>query len=141
MKEFSEIITRERKKKNLSTRKLAEKSGFTEAAIRHWEAGRRSPSIEHANKLLSVLGVSIVIGHIEKMENKKYEKNNIKNRNDTGSESDQPILQQEVFLLISNEEEKYLTLCPLDKEEMAIKLTKKTAQVLIKLLTRQIQEW
>lgn len=52
-----------------------------------------------------------------------------------------PKLQEDMFIVIPNDEEKYLTLCPLEVGETSIKLTKKTGQILINIISHQIQKW
>lgn len=45
------------------------------------------------------------------------------------------------FAIIPDDQSHTMILCPLDEGQTAIKLTKKTAKILIAMLDRQIQEW
>lgn len=60
--EFAEILLKSRKQKGLSQSELAKKSGFTKRAIQYWEKGKKSISLENADRLLTALGVEIKIG-------------------------------------------------------------------------------
>ena len=63
--EFAEILLKSRKQKGFSQSELAKKSGFTKRAIQYWEKGKKSISLENADRLLTALGVEIKIGKIE----------------------------------------------------------------------------
>ena len=63
--EFSEILLKSRKQKGFSQSELAKKSGFTKRAIQYWEKGKKSISLENADRLLTALGVEIKIGKTE----------------------------------------------------------------------------
>jgi transcriptional regulator with XRE-family HTH domain len=63
--EFAEILLKSRKQKGFSQSELAKKSGFTKRAIQYWEKGKKSSSLENADRLLTALGVEIKIGKTE----------------------------------------------------------------------------
>lgn len=63
--EFAEILLKSRKQKGLSQSELAKKSGFTKRAIQYWEKGKKSISLENADRLLTALSVEIKIGKTE----------------------------------------------------------------------------
>lgn len=65
-KEFAEILSKNRKLRGLSQRKLAERTGFTVRAIQYWEKGVKNISLENADKLLKALDTEIVIGVTQK---------------------------------------------------------------------------
>lgn len=65
IKEFSKFLRESRKQKGFSQSELAKKSGFTKRAIQYWEKGKKSISLENADRLLTALGVEIKIGKIE----------------------------------------------------------------------------
>lgn len=65
-KEFAEILSKNRKLRGLTQRKLAERTGFTVRAIQYWEKGVKNISLENADKLLKALGTEIVIGVTQK---------------------------------------------------------------------------
>ncbi len=46
-----------------------------------------------------------------------------------------------LFAIIPDDETRTMTLSPMGEGETAIKLTEKTAKILIAMLDRQIQEW
>ncbi|ENZ31770.1 MULTISPECIES: helix-turn-helix transcriptional regulator [Clostridium] len=56
------MISKERVKNNLSRKKLAEKIGCTSRAIEYWESGKRSISLENADKIFKALNIRITIG-------------------------------------------------------------------------------
>lgn len=56
------MISEERVKNNLSRKKLAEKIGCTSRAIEYWESGKRSISLENADKIFKALNMKITIG-------------------------------------------------------------------------------
>lgn len=62
---FAEILLKSRKQKGFSQSELAKKSGFTKRAIQYWEKGKKSISLENADRLLTALGVEIKIGKTE----------------------------------------------------------------------------
>lgn len=65
IKEFSKFLRESRKQKGFSQSELAKESGFTKRAIQYWEKGKKSISLENADRLLTALGVEIKIGKIE----------------------------------------------------------------------------
>ena len=65
IKEFSKILRENRKQRGISQSELAKKSGFTKRAIQYWEKGKKSISLENADRLLTALGVEIKIGKTE----------------------------------------------------------------------------
>ena len=65
IKEFSKILRENRKQRGISQNELAKKSGFTKRAIQYWEKGKKSISLENADRLLTALGVEIKIGKTE----------------------------------------------------------------------------
>lgn len=56
------MIAIERTKQNLSTKKLAELVGCSSRAIEYWESGKRSISLENADKIFKALNMKITIG-------------------------------------------------------------------------------
>ncbi|MFT8352805.1 helix-turn-helix transcriptional regulator [Clostridium saccharoperbutylacetonicum] len=56
------MISRERTKANLSTKKLAEVAGCSSRAIEYWESGKRKISLENADKIFKALGKTLTIG-------------------------------------------------------------------------------
>lgn len=65
IKEFSKFLRESRKQKGFSQSELAKKSGFTKRAIQYWEKGKKSISLENADRLLTALSVEIKIGKTE----------------------------------------------------------------------------
>lgn len=65
IKEFSIILRENRKQRGISQSELAKKAGFTKRAIQYWEKGKKSISLENADRLLTALGVEIKIGKTE----------------------------------------------------------------------------
>lgn len=47
----------------------------------------------------------------------------------------------DVFAMIPDDASQTMTLYPTDESKTSIKLTKKTARILIAILDRQLQEW
>lgn len=58
--------------------------------------------------------------------------------NGTGGKTEEPGV---LFAIIPDDQTHTMTLFPLEEGQTAIKLTKKTAEILIAMLDRQIQEW
>lgn len=73
MRDIGKLIRKERIKKGKSIRGLAEEAGCTARAIVYWEAGKRCPTIELADKVLRVLGVRVVIGETEQIKDPRKE--------------------------------------------------------------------
>lgn len=69
-KPFSEYLSEERKKKNLSVRVLSKRSGVSQACILRYENGTSQPDIVNAVNLAYALGVSLkeFIFHIEEAD-------------------------------------------------------------------------
>lgn len=59
---YGELIKKRRKKQNMSTYKLAKLTGVSETAVLRWESGERNLTLNNADKVFKVLGVSVVIG-------------------------------------------------------------------------------
>ncbi|MGN2369275.1 UNVERIFIED_ORG: transcriptional regulator [Clostridium botulinum] len=59
---IGELIEKERIKSNITKVKLAEMIGCTSRAIDYWENGKRSISLENADKIFKALGKTITIG-------------------------------------------------------------------------------
>lgn len=55
------MISTERTKNNLSTKKLAEAVGCSSRAIEYWKSGKKI-SLENADKVFKALGKTITIG-------------------------------------------------------------------------------
>lgn len=60
--DYGTFLKEERVKKSLSIQALADKAGVTSRAIYYWENGKRSMSLESADKIFKALDVSVVIG-------------------------------------------------------------------------------
>lgn len=73
---IGETIEKERKKKNISKLKLSELVGCTTRAIDYWENGERSISLENADKILNVLGITIIIENGSDLMNNSSQYNN-----------------------------------------------------------------
>lgn len=58
-----------------------------------------------------------------------------------GNDAGNPEELGDVFVLIPDDETQTMILCPFEEGQTAIKLTKKTAEILIAMLGRQIREW
>lgn len=59
---FGEFLQNERKKKGFSQAELSKMTGFTNRAIRYWEAGEREISLKNAEIVAKALGTRITIG-------------------------------------------------------------------------------
>jgi len=72
--EFSKKLRELRLKNNLTQAQLAKKAGTTSAAISHFEAGIRKPTVDILKKLAHTLGVSVdeLIGLKSQMESQEY---------------------------------------------------------------------
>ena len=57
-----ELIKENRVAKGLSRAQLAKMAGVSVDAIYAWETGKRTPTIECADKIFKVLGVTYTIG-------------------------------------------------------------------------------
>lgn len=61
-KEVSEIISRKIEERAISITELARLSGCTRMAIYYWTHGKRTISIDAADRILSVLGIQYILG-------------------------------------------------------------------------------
>lgn len=62
MIDFGEIIRNSRKEQGFSAYRLGKMTGFSTRAITYWEEGKRTPTIESADKVLKALGIMLTIG-------------------------------------------------------------------------------
>lgn len=67
---IGKLIEKERIKSNITKSKLAKMVGCTSRAIHYWENGKRSISLENADKVLKALGTTITIGNGSKFNEK-----------------------------------------------------------------------
>lgn len=58
---FGELIKTQRVQRNLSVRELADLTGVSSAAISRWESGKRVPSVESFNKVMTALGAELLV--------------------------------------------------------------------------------
>jgi len=58
---FGEMIKTQRLEKGLSIRKVADLTGISAAALSRWESGKRVPSIESFNKVMTALGAELLV--------------------------------------------------------------------------------
>lgn len=56
------MISAERTKANLSTKKLSEAAGCSSRAIEYWESGKRKISLENSDNIFRALGKALTIG-------------------------------------------------------------------------------
>lgn len=64
--EIQQKIREERIKQGISIRKLAQMAGCTDRAIVYWEKGEKEITVNMADRLLNVLGISARIGTNDK---------------------------------------------------------------------------
>jgi transcriptional regulator with XRE-family HTH domain len=57
--EFAERLRKIREEKGLTQAELAQRSGLQPSAIAHFEAGRRSPSLDNLRRLADALSVTL----------------------------------------------------------------------------------
>lgn len=57
--EFGDLLRSAREKKGLTQSELATKAGFQPSAIAHFEAGRRTPSLDNLRRLADALAVTL----------------------------------------------------------------------------------
>jgi transcriptional regulator with XRE-family HTH domain len=57
--EFGEMLRKAREEKGLTQAEFAQRAGFQPSAIAHFEAGRRSPSLDNLRRLADALSVTI----------------------------------------------------------------------------------
>ncbi len=58
---FGELIISQRVLRDYSIRELADLTGFSSAAISRWESGKRVPSVESFNKIMTALGAELTV--------------------------------------------------------------------------------
>src|SRR4051812_541684 len=58
-REFGELLRKAREDKGLTQAELATRAGFQPSAIAHFEAGRRSPSLDNLRRLADALVVTL----------------------------------------------------------------------------------
>ena len=58
---FGEMIKTQRLERGLSLRKVADLTGISPAALSRWESGKRIPSIESFNKVMTALGAELLV--------------------------------------------------------------------------------
>ena len=58
---FGEMIKTQRLERGLSLRKVADLTGISSAALSRWESGKRIPSIESFNKVMTALGAELLV--------------------------------------------------------------------------------
>ena len=58
---FGELIKSQRVLRDYSIRELADLTGFSPAAISRWESGKRVPSVESFNKIMTALGAELTV--------------------------------------------------------------------------------
>ena len=58
---FGEMIKTQRLEKGLSIRKVSDLTGVSSAALSRWESGKRVPSVESFNKVMTALGAELLV--------------------------------------------------------------------------------
>lgn len=58
---FGEMIKTQRLERGLSIRKVSDLTGISSAALSRWESGKRVPSIESFNKVMTALGAELLV--------------------------------------------------------------------------------
>lgn len=58
---FGELIKSQRVLRDYSIRDLADLTGFSYASISRWESGKRVPSVESFNKIMTALGAELTV--------------------------------------------------------------------------------
>lgn len=58
---FGEMIKTQRLEKGFSIRKVSDLTGISAAALSRWESGKRVPSIESFNKVMTALGAELLV--------------------------------------------------------------------------------
>ena len=58
---FGEMIKTQRLEKGLSIRKVSDLTGISAAALSRWVSGKRVPSIESFNKVMTALGAELLV--------------------------------------------------------------------------------
>ena len=58
---FGEMIKAQRLERGLSLRKVSDLTGISSAALSRWESGKRIPSVESFNKVMTALGAELLV--------------------------------------------------------------------------------
>ena len=58
---FGEMIKTQRLERGLSIRKVSDLTGISSAALSRWESGKRIPSVESFNKVMTALGAELLV--------------------------------------------------------------------------------
>ena len=58
---FGEMIKTQRLERGLSLRKVSDQTGISSAALSRWESGKRIPSVESFNKVMTALGAELLV--------------------------------------------------------------------------------
>jgi len=58
---FGEMIKTQRLERGLSLRKVSDLTGISSAALSRWESGKRIPSVESFNKVITALGAELLV--------------------------------------------------------------------------------
>lgn len=58
---FGEMIKTQRLEKGLSIRKVSDLTGISASALSRWESGKRVPSIESFNRVMTALGAELLV--------------------------------------------------------------------------------
>ena len=58
---FGEMIKTQRLERGLSLRKVSDLTGISSAALSRWESGKRIPSVESFNKVMTALGAELLV--------------------------------------------------------------------------------
>ena len=58
---FGEMIKTQRLERGLSFRKVSDLTGISSAALSRWESGKRIPSVESFNKVMTALGAELLV--------------------------------------------------------------------------------
>ena len=62
---FTKLLQEERERQGISLRRLAQNAGVTHMSLYRWECGSEKITLANADKVLTALGVSMVIGKQE----------------------------------------------------------------------------
>lgn len=55
------MIKTQRLEKGLSIRKVSDLTGISAASLSRWESGKRVPSVESFNKVMTALGAELLV--------------------------------------------------------------------------------
>ena len=58
---YGEMIKTQRLERGLSLRKVSDLTGISSAALSRWESGKRIPSVESFNKVMTALGAELLV--------------------------------------------------------------------------------